>query len=191
MNETEKKIRKYFKQLDRSFYMEEDKEKAHLDHAFSIGYGQTISQPSLVLDMTLALDLRPEHKVLEIGTGSGFQTDLLARFSSEVFTIERIAPLQEKAEQKLTASGFKNIHFRLGNGSEGWPEAAPFDRIMVTAAAETIPSRLIEQLNEGGKMIIPVGDMSLQELLLIHKKASGKIVKKRLAYVRFVKLHDN
>ncbi|WP_147802567.1 protein-L-isoaspartate(D-aspartate) O-methyltransferase [Alkalicoccus halolimnae] len=190
MNETEKEIKKYFKRLDRSFYMEEDKEKAHLDHAFSIGYGQTISQPSLVLDMTLALDLRPEHKVLEIGTGSGFQTNLLARFSSEVFTIERIAPLQEKAEQKLTASGFENIHFRLGNGSEGWPEAAPFDRIMVTAAAETVPSKLIDQLKEGGKMIIPVGDMNLQELLLLHKKTSGKIVKKQLAHVRFVKLHD-
>jgi protein-L-isoaspartate(D-aspartate) O-methyltransferase len=183
-------IKRYFRQMDRSFYMEHDKDKAHMNRPFSIGHGQTISQPSLVLEMTLALGLEPHHKVLEIGTGSGFQTDLLASFAEEVFTVERIRPLYERAVEKLGQAGFKNIHFRCDNGSNGWPEEAPFDRIMVTAAAETIPHALIDQLKEGGKMIIPVGTFGLQELLQVTKKEDGEIITKKLMYVQFVKLYD-
>jgi protein-L-isoaspartate(D-aspartate) O-methyltransferase len=183
-------IKRYFRQMDRSFYMEHDKDKAHMNRPFSIGHGQTISQPSLVLEMTLALGLEPHHKVLEIGTGSGFQTDLLASFAKEVYTVERIRPLYERAVEKLEQAGFKNIHFRCDNGSNGWPEEAPFDRIMVTAAAETIPHALIDQLKEGGKMIIPVGTFGLQELLQVTKKEDGEIITKKLMYVQFVKLYD-
>lgn len=187
----DREIKRYFRQMDRSFYMDRDKEKAHMNRPFSIGHGQTISQPSLVLEMTLALGLEPHHKVLEIGTGSGFQTDLLASFADEVYTVERIRPLHERAVKKLGEAGFTNIHFRCGNGSEGWPEAAPFDRIMVTAAAETIPPALLDQLKEGGRMIIPVGDFGLQELLQITKKEDGELITKKLMYVQFVKLHND
>lgn len=183
-------IMSYFQTLDRSFYMEQHKDKAEINSAFPIGHGQTISQPTLVRDMTLALDLHPKHRVLEIGTGSGFQTDLLASFAEEVYTIERIPELHERAKQKLTEKGFTNIQFRLGNGAAGWPEAAPFDRMMVTAAGTSIPPALLEQLKEGGKMVIPVGDADFQKLMLVHKQENGEIETTLLAHVRFVRLEE-
>lgn len=185
-----KEITEYFRKMDRSFYMEMNKDLADINRAFPIGYGQTISQPSLVLEMTIALDLHPEHKVLEIGTGSGFQTDLLAAFTREVYTVERILELHKKAQKKLAQRGFTNIFCKHGNGAQGWKEAAPFDRIMVTAAGSSVPKPLIDQLKEGGKMIIPVGK-GTQELLLLHKNIQGEINTELLAYVQFVKLHDN
>ena len=178
----------YFQKLDRSFFMDELKEFAYMDEAIPIGYEQTISQPSLVLEMTLAIDLQPDVKVLEIGTGSGFQTALLAAFSDAVFTIERIAALHERAKERLDEAGFSNIHFKLDDGSTGWEEHAPYDRIMVTAAAAQVPRELVEQLAIGGKMIIPVGTPLLQELLLLEKDEDGEVNTTVLDEVRFVPL---
>lgn len=181
-------ITAYFRSLDRRFFMDSRKEDAGLDEALPIGYGQTISQPSLVLEMTLALDLQPHHKVLEIGTGSGFQTALLAAFSNEVYTVEKIAELHSSACKRLEEKGFQNIHFLVGDGSLGWPEHAPYDRIMVTAAAADIPPELQQQLAPGGRMIIPVGSRYSQDLLAIDKKEDGKLEKTSLEAVRFVPL---
>lgn len=182
------KIISYFEKLDRSFFMVEHKEFAYLDEPLPIGHEQTISQPSLVLKMTLDLNLQPDSKVLEIGTGSGFQTALLAAFSNSVYTIERIEVLHEKAKVRLSEAGFSNIHFKLDDGSTGWKEHAPYDRIMVTAAAAEMPRELVDQLAFGGKMIIPVGSLFLQELLLIEKGEDGEIHQEVLDNVRFVPL---
>ncbi|MGN7387891.1 protein-L-isoaspartate(D-aspartate) O-methyltransferase [Sporosarcina sp. SAFN-015] len=178
----------YFQKLDRAFFMDELKEFAYMDEAIPIGHEQTISQPSLVLEMTLALDLQPDSKVLEIGTGSGFQTALLAAFSNSVYTIERIAPLHERAKERLAKADFTNIHFKLDDGSAGWEEHAPYNRIMVTAAAAQVPRELMDQLAIGGKMIIPVGTTLHQELLLLEKEEHGEIHSTVLEEVRFVPL---
>ncbi|MFB5660272.1 protein-L-isoaspartate(D-aspartate) O-methyltransferase [Alteribacillus sp. HJP-4] len=191
MSNQEENIREYFQQLERSYYMDAHKGMADFDEAVAIGYGQTISQPSLVLAMTLALDVHPESRVLEIGTGSGFQTDVLAAFSKKVFTVERIEPLYEKAREKLGEAGFTNIQYRLGDGSSGWKEHAPYDRIMVTAAASKIPAALIEQLEKGGKMVIPVGSSFDQELTLIEKDEKGQITSTFLMHVVFVRLEGD
>lgn len=188
MTNQNQEIISYFEKLDRSFFMDTHKEFANLDEAIPIGHEQTISQPSLVLEMTLAIDLQPHSKVLEIGTGSGFQTALLAAFSNSVYTIERIQELHERAKEKLNETGFVNIHFKLDDGSTGWKEHAPYDRIMVTAAAAQTPRELIDQLAIGGKMIIPVGTPYLQELLLIEKNKDGKTHTEVLNKVRFVPL---
>ena len=178
----------YFKNLNRGFFMDELKEFAYMDEAIPIGHEQTISQPSLVLEMTLAIDLQPHSKVLEIGTGSGFQTALLAAFSNSVYTIERIAALHERAKERLGKAGFSNIHFKLDDGSTGWEEHAPYNRIMVTAAAAQVPRELMDQLAIGGKMIIPVGTPLLQELLLLEKDEDGEIHTTVLDEVKFVPL---
>lgn len=188
MRNRKQEITEYFKKLDRSFFMESHKELAILDEAIPIGHDQTISQPSLVLKMTLALDLQDSSKVLEIGTGSGFQTALLAKFSNEVFTVERIEDLHTKAKERLSAAGFTNIHLKLDDGSMGWPENAPYDRIMVTAAASVVPKELVDQLGNGGKMVIPVGASDFQELLRIEKDADGKVSSAVIDHVRFVPL---
>lgn len=188
MKSQRKEIISYFKKMDRSFFMDSNKDLAIFDQALPIGFEQTISQPSLVLEMTLALDLQPEQKVLELGTGSGFQTALLAAFSGSVYTIERIEELQKRAIERLTLLNFQNIHFKLGDGSEGWEEQAPFDRIMVTAAASEVPKELLEQMKQGGKMVIPVGSSISQELRLIEKDSSGKLHTTLLNEVLFVPL---
>ena len=138
--------------------------------------------------MTLALNLHPQSKVLEIGTGSGFQTALLAAFSNSVYTIERIEALHERAKERLKQADFANIQFKLDDGSTGWEEHAPYDRIMVTAAAAQTPPELVDQLTFGGKMIIPVGTPILQELLLIEKDEVGMTHTEVLNKVRFVPL---
>lgn len=188
MSSRRKEITAYFEEMDRSFFMDTNKEFAGLDEALPIGYEQTISQPSLVLEMTIALDLQPDSKVLEIGTGSGFQTALLAEFSKAVYTVERIEPLHLRAKERLAEAGFSNIHYKLADGSLGWPEHAPYDRIMVTAAASEVPNELIEQLQNGGKMVIPVGSPQVQELRLIAKDENGKLSSKVLNKVIFVRL---
>ncbi len=159
---------------------------AYADHPLPIGHGQTISQPYIVAFMTEKLDPRPTDKVLEIGTGSGYQAAILSALVAEVYTIEIVEPLAQRAEADLRRLGYKNVKVRAGDGYKGWPEAAPFDAIIVTCAPDHIPQPLIDQLKEGGKMIIPVGETSWnQALYLLEKK--GKEVKKRAVLpVRFV-----
>lgn len=183
----QQELEKFFRSLDRSFFVENDiKKYAHLDEPLPIGFGQTISQPSLVLEMTRLLAPEKESKVLEIGTGSGFQTAILAKLSGKVYTVERIDELMEKARKRLAALGFSNIYFKVGDGSMGWQEYAPYDRIMVTAAARVLPDELVKQLANGGRMIIPIGPPHLQELKLITKTDDGNIKIKTVGTVRFV-----
>ncbi len=178
----------FFYTLDRSQFMTVNKELAHLDTALPIGYDQTISQPSLVFFMSKTLDVDKHHKVLELGTGSGYQTAILAEFAGHVFTIERIVELQQKAIGVLGSLGYTNITYILDDGSEGLSDHAPFDRIMVTAAVSRIPPALIEQLANDGKMIIPVGGRDVQELMLISKDHAGNVEADLLEAVRFVPL---
>jgi protein-L-isoaspartate(D-aspartate) O-methyltransferase len=178
---------RFMKNLDRSFFLEDRfKSGAYADEPLPIGFGQTISQPSLVLQMTYLLSPDKACSVLEIGTGSGYQTAILARFSRHVYTIERIKELGEKAHERLKDLGYGNVTYKTGDGSMGWSEFALFDRIIVTAAASKIPDELLEQLKAGGKMMIPVGPKYSQDLILLTKDLSGKINQKYIEGVRFV-----
>lgn len=190
MKYSKEEITAFFRSLDRGKYMDDYKNSANMDRPFPIGHGQTISQPSLVLNMTLHLDLENDSKVLEIGTGSGFQTALLAKFSKSVYTVERIGALHNKAKERLDKEGYTNIHFHQGDGSRGWEDHAPYDRIMVTAAAEALPEALVSQLAPEGKMVIPIGGDFSQELRLLEKDRNGNIQTTFLEYVRFVKLEE-
>lgn len=183
-------IKLHFLDLDRRKFMDMHQESALLDRAVPIGHGQTISQPSLVLGMTLYLDLEHDSKVLEIGTGSGFQTALLAELSHIIYTIERINVLHKRAEERLTALGYSNIHFLHGDGHSGWKEHAPYDRIMVTAAGRDIPKTLINQLAPGGRMIIPVGKTFHQELILVTKDKDGEVRNSFIEHVMFVEFKE-
>lgn len=188
MNNQREDIINYFNQLDRSYFIsEKNKQKAHLDAPLPIGHGQTISQPSLVLNMTLALNLDKDLNVLEIGTGSGYQTALLAAFSKNVFTVERIEKLHVTAKERLEKR-YSNIHFKLGDGSLGWKEHAPYHRIMVTASASEVPKELLDQLSFNGRMIIPIGKSYIQELRVIDKDDKGNITSKSIEDVAFVRL---
>jgi protein-L-isoaspartate(D-aspartate) O-methyltransferase len=159
-------------------------EAAYEDCALPLKMGQTISQPYIVAYMTQALELRGTERVLEIGTGSGYQAAVLAEIVPEVYTIEILPELEAHASAVLTRLGYRNIHFRTGDGYVGWPEHAPFDRIIVTAAPEEVPQPLIDQLKEGGLLVIPVGTIS-QDLMVLEKGKSG--VTRRLTIpVRFV-----
>lgn len=158
--------------------------EAYGDHPLPIGHDQTISQPYIVAFMTQALELEPSHRVLEIGTGSGYQAAVLAELAQTVYTIEIVAPLAERARQILTTLGYRNIDVRTGNGYLGWPEHAPFDRIIVTAAPDAVPPALTAQLKVGGLMAIPVGTTS-QELRILRRTTSGLDTLKTLP-VRFV-----
>lgn len=168
------------------FVPEEYINEAYDDNPLPIGYGQTISQPYIVAYMTEAVQPTPRKNALEIGTGSGYQAAILAEIVKSVFTIEIIPELASEAEERLEKLGYKNIKAKFGDGYKGWPEYGPFDIIVVTAAAEQIPQPLIDQLAENGRLVIPVGEPSaIQELVLIEKKR-GKIEKRRLIFVRFV-----
>jgi len=157
---------------------------AYLDSPLPIGHDQTISQPYIVAYMTEALELDATHRVLEIGTGSGYQAAVLGELANEVYTIEIVAPLADRARQTLKNLGYKNVHIRTGNGYLGWPEQAPFDRVMVTAAPDAVPPALIKQLKVGGLMAIPVG-VGDQELRILRRTASGLELLRTLP-VRFV-----
>ncbi len=159
---------------------------AYGDYPLPIGEGQTISQPYIVAFMTQALNLTPSDKVLEIGTGSGYQAAILAEIVKEVYTIEIIEPLGRKAQQLLSTLGYKNVFVRLGDGYRGWPEKAPFDAIIVTCAPEDIPGPLVEQLAEGGRLIIPVGKRNHIQKLVLGIKRNGKLEASVLLPVRFV-----
>ena len=162
-------------------------ESAYKDGPLPIGHGQTISQPFIVAFMTENLKLEPSHKVLEIGTGSGYQAAVLSELCDHVYTIEIVDELANESAERLGRLGFNNITVRSGDGYKGWPEEAPFDRIMVTAAPEEIPELLTEQLAEGGVMVIPVGKQyEIQYLWVITKEADGSIKKEKILPVRFV-----
>lgn len=184
---SENEIYDFYRKLDRSYFINNEfKELAHYDHPLPIGFNVTISQPSLVLEMTLKLELNKNLRVLEIGTGSGYQTAFLAQFAGEVYTVERIGELSKNTQQKLNDLGYTNIKFKIDDGSEGWQEYAPYDRIIATASARDIPQELLEQLKPGGKMVIPVGPEEIQELVVINKDLEGNIEKKSLGEVKFV-----
>ncbi|MGE0356060.1 MAG: protein-L-isoaspartate(D-aspartate) O-methyltransferase [Burkholderiales bacterium] len=159
---------------------------AYGDFPLPIGHGQTISQPYIVAFMTEALRPRPTDRVLEIGTGSGYQAAVLAGLVAEVFTIEIVAPLGERARRDLARLGYGNVRVRIGDGYEGWPEHAPFDAIIVTCSPEHVPRPLVEQLKDGGRMIIPVGEAGIGQELYLLEKRGGKVVQRAVMPVRFV-----
>jgi protein-L-isoaspartate(D-aspartate) O-methyltransferase len=166
-----------------------DQHNAYKNRPVGIGHGQTISQPFIVALMTDLLEVRAGDKVLEVGTGSGYQAAVLAELGAKVYTIEIVEPLAREAASRLTELGYTSIVTRVGDGYRGWPEQAPFDSIIVTAAAREVPSPLVEQLKPGGKLVIPVGESGgAQTLYLIEKKAEGKVVRRAVLGVRFVPL---
>lgn len=158
--------------------------QAYDDHPLHIGHGQTISQPYIVALMSEVLQLEQSDRVLEIGTGSGYQAAVLAELVDEVYSIEIVEPLGTEAAERLKRLGYDNVNVRIGDGYKGWPEKAPFDAVIVTAAPETVPQALVEQLAEGGRMVLPVG-VGIQELLLVEMK-NGKAVERHITSVRFV-----
>lgn len=160
---------------------------AYSDRPLPIGHHQTISQPYIVARMTEALELRPDDRVLEIGAGSGYQAAVLAELGRTVYSIEKIEPLMKRAAGILGELGYDNVSVKLHDGTQGWPENAPFDAILVTAGAPDVPQPLMDQLAEGGRMIIPVGDQTLQELIKVTKK-NGEAHKEKLGGCRFVPL---
>ncbi|NBV22648.1 MAG: protein-L-isoaspartate(D-aspartate) O-methyltransferase [Proteobacteria bacterium] len=168
------------------FVPENQRFYAYDDRALPIGHGQTISQPYIVAFMTEQLKPQPTDKVLEIGTGSGYQAAILSGLVKEIFTIEIVTPLAERAEADLRRLGYTNVFVRAGDGYAGWPEHAPFDAIIVTCAPDQVPAPLVEQLKEGGRMIIPVGpDGGVQELYLLEKHG-GAVKQHAVLPVRFV-----
>ena len=162
---------------------------AYLNRPLPIGHGQTISQPYIVALMTELMKLKPGDKVLEIGTGSGYQAAILAEMTSSVHSIEIIEPLGKQAGERLRALGYRDVKTKVGDGYYGWPEAAPFDAIMVTAAASHVPPPLIKQLKPGGRMVIPLGTQFMtQSLMLVEKKADGTVTTRHILPVAFVPL---
>jgi protein-L-isoaspartate(D-aspartate) O-methyltransferase len=158
---------------------------AYRDEPLPIGYGQTISQPFIVAFMTEQLNPNPTDRVLEIGTGSGYQAAVLSRLVAEVYTIEIIEPLAKRAKADLERLGYNNVKVRAGDGYQGWPEHAPFDAIIVTCAPDHVPQPLVDQLQDGGRMIIPVGPPDDQQLYLLQKRGM-KIERRAVLPVRFV-----
>ena len=185
---TDQTILDAMKKVNRHEYVQENFERlAYSDRPVPIGFGQTISQPYIVAFMSHKLNVASHHKVLEIGTGSGYQAAVLAELSDHVYTIEIIPELAKRAEKVLKKNDYDNITIRIGDGYKGWPEHAPFDRIMVTAAPKEIPEKLVEQLAPGGIMVLPVGEtVMMQYLWLITKDNDGQIEKEKILPVRFV-----
>jgi protein-L-isoaspartate(D-aspartate) O-methyltransferase len=159
--------------------------EAYEDGPLPIGYDQTISQPYIVAFMTEQLRLKPTDRLLEIGSGSGYQAAILAEFVADVYTIEIVEPLAKTAEATLQRLGYKNVHLKVGDGYQGWPEQAPFDAIIVTCAPDKVPQPLVDQLKDGGRMVIPVGERFAQQLYLLEKK-NGQLKESATLPVRFV-----
>ncbi|MCL5024275.1 MAG: protein-L-isoaspartate(D-aspartate) O-methyltransferase [Nitrospirae bacterium] len=171
------RVLRAMEKVPRHLFVDESlQDKAYDDMALPVGESQTISQPYIVAVMTELLELRGGEKVLEIGTGSGYQAAILAELAAEVYTVERIRSLSERAEQTLRYLGYADIHFRVADGTLGWPEAAPFERVLITAGAPEIPEPLAEQLSEGGILVAPVGDRFAQQLIKA-KKLQGRLSK--------------
>lgn len=176
------------RRVPRHLFVEEAlKEQAYSDYPLPIGEKQTISQPYIVALMSEALALKGDEKLLEIGTGSGYQAAILAELAERVFSMERFPALAYRANQILQKLGYQNILIRVADGSLGWPDEAPFDGIMATAGTPKIPQPLVDQLNVGGRLVLPVGDRLSQELVLVERTAEG-IEKTNLGGVRFVDL---
>ncbi len=171
------------------FIPEENRSYSYYDQPVPIGFGQTISQPYIVAFMTELLKLGKEDVVLEVGTGSGYQAAILSKLVKQVYTIEIIEGLGKEASKRLKTMGYNNVEVKVGDGYKGWSEHAPFDAIIVTAAAEHIPQPLVDQLKPGGRLVIPVGGVyEVQDLMLITKDVSSKVVKESIIPVRFVPL---
>ena len=158
---------------------------AYQDGPLPIGYDQTISQPYIVAFMTEQLRPKPSDRVLEIGSGSGYQAAILAELVAQVYTIDIVEPLAKTAEATLQRLGYKNVHIKVGDGYQGWPEEAPFDAVIVTCAPEKVPQPLVDQLKDGGRMVIPVGERFAQQLYLLEKK-NGQLKESATLPVRFV-----
>ncbi len=166
-----------------------DASLAYLNAALPIGFGQTISQPYIVALMTDLAELDADHTVLEVGTGSGYQAAVLAEIAGRVYSVERVRELAPQAGERLRRLGYANVELRCGDGSLGWSEHAPFDAILVTAAARAIPPQLVEQLKPGGRMVIPVGEgFSGQTLVLLEKDGEGRVTQREILSVAFVAL---
>jgi len=169
------------------FVPENLREYAYWDHALPIGLGQTISQPYIVALMTELLAPKKRDRVLEIGTGTGYQAAVLAELAKHVYTMEIVAELANSARERLAAMGLRNVTVRQGDGYKGWPEEAPFDRIILTAAPPEVPQKLVEQLARGGRLVAPVGDSpATQELVVVEKTRAGEIRQRAVAPVMFV-----
>ncbi|HDY66862.1 MAG TPA: protein-L-isoaspartate(D-aspartate) O-methyltransferase [Candidatus Scalindua sp.] len=186
----DKKVLEAMESVPRHLFIpEEFRQYSYYDQPLPIGLGQTISQPYIVALMTEMLDVDNDDIILEIGTGSGYQAAVLSKIVKEVYTIEIIEDLGLQAEERLKSLGFNNVYVKIADGSLGWPDRAPFDAIIVTAAAEKIPDPLIKQLKSGGKMVIPVDSSFLgQDLLIVEKDESGEISIEKTIPVRFVPL---
>ena len=161
---------------------------AYMDQPLPIGYGKTISQPFIVALMTDLLDIRAKDSILEVGTGLGYHTAVLANLAKTVYSVEIIQELAHDAESKLSEQGYTNVELKIGDGSYGWPEHSPFDKIIVTAAPELIPASLLNQLKPGGKMVLPAGIKDAQQLMLVDKDAKGSLKIKEVLGVIFTPL---
>ena len=178
------------KVLREEFVPADERGDAYEDGPLPIGYDQTISQPYIVAFMTEQLRLKPGDRLLEIGTGSGYQAAVLAELAANVYTIEIVEPLAKTAEATLQRLGYKNVHLKAGDGYQGWPEEAPFDAIIVTCAPDKVPQPLVDQLKGGGRMVIPVGQRFAQQLYLLEKK-NGQLKESATLPVRFVPMLRN
>jgi len=183
---TDERVLKAMRKVPREqFVPEEVRGESYSDGPLPIGYDQTISQPFVVAFMTEKLGLRPADRVLEIGTGSGYQAAILAELAAKVYTIEIVEPLGKRAAQTLQRLGYKNVQVKIGDGYQGWPEYAPFDAVIVTCAPNHVPQPLVEQIKEGGRIIIPVGPAGDQTLYLLEKK-NGRLEQRNVLPVSFV-----
>ncbi len=184
----EERLLSAFRKVPRHLFVPQELQRdAYTDHPLPIGEGQTISQPYIVALMTHHLRLRGHERVLEIGTGSGYQTAILAELALEVFSIERLPALLASAQNQLQALGYRNVHFSPGNGSLGWAEGAPYDAILVGAAAPDIPPPLLEQLGDEGRMVLPIGQTQTQMLIQVEKRY-GVVSQREIASCVFVPL---
>lgn len=170
-----------------AFVPDDQRTSAYRNRPLPVGHGQTISQPFIVAMMTELLRVKPSDRVLEVGTGSGYQAAVLAKLAREVYSIEIVRPLGETAAAALKREGFDNVTTKIGDGYQGWAEHAPFDGIMVTAAPDHVPPALIDQLKPGGRLVIPVGEV-VQDLMVVEKKEDGTTTSTALVPVRFVPL---
>lgn len=170
------------------FFPPNRRDDAYEDGAAPIGHGQTISQPYIVALMTERLLVEPTHRVLEIGTGSGYQTAILCKLAAEVYSVERLKPLLDEAFERVLGMGLRNVHFRFGDGTRGWPERAPFDRMLIAAGAPELPERLLlDQLCDGGIAVLPTGPMDRQTLVVVRRHGQ-QLTTEDICACRFVKL---